>query len=111
MNDPNPQPIDAAPYETLTIAVTMDVVGSVSGGTFILNIRNDAGVLALQVNGTISVTGDATTYAVVNFVVTSNQTGVTLGLGDFKYDAWRTDTGNEKQLARGTFVLREQEWQ
>ncbi len=116
--NPNPQamiPDDGgllAAYEAPTITIEMDANGSIAGQTFQLNIRDQAGTLLLsKTPATITDAGSSTTKGEIEFTLTSTQTGVTLGPGDFKFDVWRTDAGFERRVAYGPFPLDKEQWQ
>jgi hypothetical protein len=96
-----------AAYENVTLVVTMVPPVNITGASYQLNISNSDGTVALQ----------STTFTVIDlangvfsFVLTSTQTGVTLGVGDRAYDIWRVDVGNEKRLVYGPMSVKAEQW-
>ena len=107
----NPQNIQGlSAYESPNLNVTMLVPTNITGWTIQLNIRSeDEGTTTLL----IQMTGPTITdniNGVFNFVLSSSQTGVTLGPGDFQYDIWRTDAGFEKRLTWGIMSILPEQW-
>lgn len=108
MSNPNPQPVAFAAYEAPTLTVTMTPATDITGQNFQLNVRRRGdGAIAIQ----------STTFNVVdvvngvfNFPLSSAQTGVTMGVGDYDYDVWRIDAGFEKRLTWGTMTVEVEQW-
>jgi hypothetical protein len=91
------QEISFAAYQNITIQVTMSPVTNITGWTLQLNIaRNGTSILT---NTDPSITDE--TNGIFTFTLTSTQTGVTMGVGTFQYNVWRTDVGSETLLAYG----------
>lgn len=108
MSNPNPQPVAFAAYEAPRLTVTMTPAADITGATFELNIRTPAQVVVLQ-STTFTVT--SLSAGIFYFTLTSAQTGTTIGVGDYRYDIWRTDSGNEKRLCYGPLAVEEEQWQ
>lgn len=47
---------------------------------------------------------------VVDFLLTSADTGTDIGIGSFDYDIWRIDAGNETRLVYGELVVTGEQW-
>lgn len=109
--DPNPQPWVFSAYEAVALTVEMDprlTTPWTGSETFELNIRDEDGNVKLQIT-TFTVT-DFTNGVLTFGTISSAQTGATLGTGDYRYDAWRTDAGNEKRLTWGPLSIKPQQW-
>lgn len=100
------QLISFALYEAVTIVITMSPPTMIVGWTLQLNIRQN-GILLLVVD--YPAINDPIN-GVFSFPLASIQTGL-LGLGTNQYDVWRLDSGNQTQLAYGTILVTEEEWQ
>lgn len=106
MTIPLQQPVAFAKWEAPNLRVKMSPATNVSGWTFILNVRDSDGDVVLQ-SSSYTVTDTANGWIV--FAVTSAQAAA-IGVGDFDYDIWRTDSGSEKRLAWGTLSVVSQQW-
>lgn len=103
----DPQNIDWAPYEKVTVRVTMSETTDITGGTFSLNVRDEDGEVIYQ---TTAASLENPTVGIFSFTIASADTGA-MAYADRPYDIWRTDSGNEKQLVHGTLTVRRQQWQ
>lgn len=99
------QPVAFAAWESPTLRVSMTPATDITGWTFQINVRR-AGVVVLQ--STTFVITDAAN-GVVSFTLTSAQTGA-MSPGDYDYDVWRIDAGNEKRLCWGTMIVLTEQW-
>ena len=106
MSASNPQNLKCAAFETVTVEMSMSPATDVAGGTFQMNVRKKDGTSLLTVAGTVV----DSTKGVVDFTLTSANTGTDVGIGAFDYDVWRTDAGNEKRLTYGDFQVTSEQW-
>lgn len=101
------QDIDWAQYEAPTVRVTMSPAVDITGATHRLNVRNqESGELVDYWTETV----ESSSLGIFTFDPTSAETGV-ITPGDYDYDIWRTDAGNEKRLVWGTLTVSRQQWQ
>jgi hypothetical protein len=118
VTDPNPQTVEFSAYEAVKFVVTMRPPLTTpwpGSATFELNIRTQLGEVVIQ---STNFTVTDSVNGVVEFNLTSTETGdlspgdatPTPGGGDFLYDLWRTDAGNEKRLAWGPLIDLGQQW-
>ncbi len=107
MLNPNPQTWAFAAYEAPVLKITMTPAEDITGQTFQLNIRKKDGTVVLQSTSFTVITAET---GIFKFQLTKAQTGVTIGVGDFDYDVWRTDSGSEKQLVYGRLSARKGRW-
>lgn len=107
--DPNPQPWTFSAYEAAKLEIEMTPAGDITGQTYELNIRKQDpdGTLVLHLT---TFTVENITIGLFAFFLTSAQTGTVIGPGDFAYDVWRIDTGNEKRLVWGFLTVKGQQW-
>ncbi len=102
LSSPGVEVITVYRGEDRTIGFAMSPVVDISGWTLLLTVEGDpetpklisvAGVVVSASDGTFSVTLDDTT------------SGTDQSVGHYKYDVWRTDAGNERLLAIGSFIV------
>ena len=105
--NPNPQPWSFYAYESPKLKVTMTPAEDITGQHFQLNIRTQAGVVVLQ---STTFTVSSLSLGIFQFQLTSTQSGVTVGGGDFLYDVWRIDSGSEKDLVIGPLNVKKGRW-
>jgi hypothetical protein len=108
----NPQNIKFSAYETVIFEITMTTFGSIAGNTYSLNIRDKETNALLYTNTSASIinVGSPTTFGIVDVGPMSSTDTGTLGPGDYLYDIWRTNTGQEKRLTYGTLTVLTEEW-
>lgn len=101
------QNINFVAYENVNITCSMSPLTNIGTFTLQMNIRSASGSLLLTLTNPTIVNSAAGVFV---FVLSSNQTGVTLGAGNFLFDIWNTTSGSEAQLVSGSIYVASQEW-
>lgn len=111
MSVTNPQNKKISAFETVRFKVTYQTPpsSSIAGATFQLNVRDKTnGTLIYDTTNTVI--NDPINGVFTIGPIVSNDTGVTIGPGDFYYDIWRTDAGSEARLVYGTLTILTEQW-
>lgn len=94
--------------ETVTFRFTASPAVNITGWTLAMYVSRDAearggtsGTPLVTAAGSIVTVGSG----IFDVPLTSDQTKTTLGTGRWRYDVWRTDTGNETPLAGGIIQI------
>lgn len=108
-----PQPLeDVADQEDIQLTITMTTVGDITSDTFKAVLVTSAGtVVATKTLGSgISVitSGGDSSYGVIRVSFDAADIHAA-GVGDAKYEVWRTSTGRQARLAYGPCPI-EQEY-
>lgn len=85
--------------EDRLIEVTMSPVTDITGWTLLLSVRGVGGALFTK-SGTITSAEDGT----FTFTLADDDTA-NLKPGYYTYDVWRTDSGSERVVAIGNFIV------
>ncbi len=102
------QSIEFAPYENVTIPVTMQPASSIAGLTFALNFRFAGVMVAGFPLNTFAVIDQ--NNGIFSFTLNSALTGTFTPGETYDWDVWRTTAGQEAQLAYGQASCRLEWW-
>lgn len=113
MAEPLAQQITWTQYADVVVRVTMDTNGSIAGKTFEFTARSRGGTLAFRKSSddgiTITDAGSPTTPGVITIAPSSTDTALPLPGGGHGWDLWRTNEGEQTQIAFGELAVRAQQ--